>query len=135
MRSAFALTRYGGQRSRDDGSAEVGLPSEARSSAGQAHLRASRYGGHPSPAFMSEGWSGLRGSNPSDWLGKPGHYHYAKPAGRLILSGSDESENLVPLLLHQLGGEGLEIQAQHRLGVRAADVEMPVREFGRDAVH
>ena len=25
-------------------------------------------------------WSGLRESNPSDWLGKPGHYHYAKPA-------------------------------------------------------
>ena len=25
-------------------------------------------------------WSGLRGSNPSNWLGKPGHYHYAKPA-------------------------------------------------------
>ena len=24
--------------------------------------------------------SGLRESNPSDWLGKPGHYHYAKPA-------------------------------------------------------
>ena len=24
--------------------------------------------------------SGLRGSNPSNWLGKPGHYHYAKPA-------------------------------------------------------
>ncbi len=26
--------------------------------------------------------SGLRGSNPSNWLGKPGHYHYAKPARR-----------------------------------------------------
>src|SRR6516162_9469623 len=25
-------------------------------------------------------WSGLRGSNPSSWLGKPEHYHYAKPA-------------------------------------------------------
>ena len=25
-------------------------------------------------------WSGLRGSNPSNWLGKPEHYHYAKPA-------------------------------------------------------
>ena len=24
--------------------------------------------------------SGLRGSNPSSWLGKPEHYHYAKPA-------------------------------------------------------
>ena len=26
--------------------------------------------------------SGLRGSNPSSWLGKPEHYHYAKPASR-----------------------------------------------------
>jgi hypothetical protein len=27
------------------------------------------------------GWiSGLRESNPSSWLGKPEHYHYAKPA-------------------------------------------------------
>src|SRR3989441_6833645 len=25
-------------------------------------------------------WSGLRESNPSSWLGKPEHYHYAKPA-------------------------------------------------------
>src|SRR5690349_22199711 len=30
-------------------------------------------------------WSGLRGSNPSDWLGKPGHYHYAKPALRTLM--------------------------------------------------
>jgi hypothetical protein len=27
-----------------------------------------------------QNWSGLRGSNPSNWLGKPEHYHYAKPA-------------------------------------------------------
>ena len=33
-----------------------------------------------SAAFISEGWSGLRESNPSSWLGKPEHYHYAKPA-------------------------------------------------------
>ena len=26
--------------------------------------------------------SGLRESNPSSWLGKPEHYHYAKPARR-----------------------------------------------------
>ena len=31
-------------------------------------------------ASVSEGWSGLRESNPSSWLGKPEHYHYAKPA-------------------------------------------------------
>jgi hypothetical protein len=30
----------------------------------QAHLRASRYGGHPSPALMSEGWWTRRESNP-----------------------------------------------------------------------
>src|SRR3954451_17979387 len=29
-------------------------------------------------------WSGLRGSNPSNWLGKPGHYHYAKPASETL---------------------------------------------------
>ena len=53
----------------------------------RAHLRQG-YGGQPSPAFKSEGWrfksegwSGLRESNPSGWLGKPEHYHYAKPAG------------------------------------------------------
>jgi hypothetical protein len=34
----------------------------------------------------AEGWSGLRGSNPSNWLGKPGHYHYAKPAFIRILT-------------------------------------------------
>src|SRR6478672_8060895 len=38
-----------------------------------------RYSGH-ALASVSVGWSGLRGSNPSNWLGKPGHYHYAKPA-------------------------------------------------------
>ncbi len=36
----------------------------------------------PLACQASKGWSGLRESNPSDWLGKPGHYHYAKPAPR-----------------------------------------------------
>ena len=31
-------------------------------------------------------WSGLRESDPSSWLGKPEHYHYAKPARQRILS-------------------------------------------------
>jgi hypothetical protein len=31
-------------------------------------------------------FSGLRGSNPSSWLGKPEHYHYAKPASVDVLS-------------------------------------------------
>jgi hypothetical protein len=39
------------------------------------------------------GWSGLRESNPSSWLGKPEHYHYAKPA-RSSGSGAD----LTPVL-------------------------------------
>ncbi len=33
-----------------------GLPAVARSPGDEAHLRAKRYGGQPSPAFMSEGW-------------------------------------------------------------------------------
>ena len=35
-----------------------------------------------------QSWSGLRESNPSDWLGKPGHYHYAKPALSGVFGGS-----------------------------------------------
>src|SRR3954471_17115392 len=35
--------------------ARVGLPPEALGQLQTAHLRASRYGGHPSPAVMSEG--------------------------------------------------------------------------------
>ena len=35
-------------------------------------------------AQASEGWSGVRESNPPSWLGKPEHYHYANPAkGRI----------------------------------------------------
>jgi hypothetical protein len=35
----------------------------------------------PRPApWIARSWSGLRESNPSSWLGKPEHYHYAKPA-------------------------------------------------------
>ncbi len=34
-------------------------------------------------------WSGLRESNPSSWLGKPEHYHYAKPAGSGDFSRSE----------------------------------------------
>ena len=46
-----------------------------------------RYGGTPfARSRERERWSGLRGSNPSNWLGKPGHYHYAKPARRTMLA-------------------------------------------------
>ena len=41
----------------------TGLPAVARSQAGEAHLPASRYGGHPPPVFMSEGWWALVDSN------------------------------------------------------------------------
>jgi len=45
------------------------LPSVARSESGQAHLRALRYGGHPSPALMSAGWWTVASWNPLiDWL-------------------------------------------------------------------
>jgi hypothetical protein len=52
--------------------------------------------------------SGLRGSNPSNWLGKPGHYHYAKPAitsdrislrahgSRLMVAQADAGLSLKP---------------------------------------
>src|SRR5262245_55594001 len=36
-------------------------------------------------------------------------------------------ENLIALGGHQLGGDGLEIQTNQRLGVRAAHVEVPIR--------
>jgi hypothetical protein len=39
-------------------------------------------------------WSGLRESNPSSWLGKPEHYHYAKPADGVILAGFGEFEEV-----------------------------------------
>lgn len=50
-------------------------------SAGQRQPR-TLHGLHASCVNRLNGkeWSGLRESNPSDWLGKPGHYHYAKPA-------------------------------------------------------
>lgn len=34
----------------------------------------------PAEVQASEGWSGVRESNPPSWLGKPEHYHYANPA-------------------------------------------------------
>ena len=41
----------------------------------------------------SSEWSGVRESNPPSWLGKPEHYHYAKPArvtGRLYHAAQEE---------------------------------------------
>ena len=38
-----------------------------------------------SVSFLALDWSGLRESNPSQRLGKPTHYHYAKPAQAFAL--------------------------------------------------
>ena len=40
-----------------------------------------------------------------------------------------QPEHFVPLLFHELRGQRLQIEADHRLRVRAADVEMPVGEL------
>src|SRR6266516_2667068 len=47
---------------------------------------------------------------------------------------SDQVEYLVALAFHQLLRARLEVQAQQRLGVRRADVEVPVVRVDRDAV-
>src|SRR5829696_5070204 len=49
-------------------------------------------------------------------------------------SSTDDVEHLVPLLLHQLLRTGLEIEAQERLRVRRADVEVPVVRVDGDPV-
>ena len=49
-------------------------------------------------------------------------------------SRSDEREDLVPLLLHEFARHRLQVQPQHRFGVRRAHVEVPVGKFGGDAV-
>src|SRR5215831_15865863 len=90
----------------------------------------------------SEGWSGLRESNPSSWLGKPEHYHYATPAradqanrSGLRLqnqaglpppptSGSDIPQHLIATLLHDRVRHAFQVQTDEWLGVRGAHVEM-----------
>src|SRR5262245_22533572 len=50
-------------------------------------------------------------------------------------SPTNQRQDLVPLRLHVLAGyERLEVEAKQRLGVRGADVEVPVRVVDRDAV-
>src|SRR3954449_8206789 len=63
----------------------------------------------------------------------------AAPGGAMNLSWrcstTDDAEHLVAPALHVLGGEErLEREAQQRLGVRRAHVEMPVVVVDRDAV-
>jgi len=41
----------------------------------EAHLRATRYGGHPSPVIMSEGWWRRRESNPRPKARRRGTLH------------------------------------------------------------
>src|SRR4029079_5867905 len=51
-----------------------------------------------------------------------------------LQSGSDQVEHLVPPALHQALVEGLEVEAKEWLGVRGANVEVPVVEVDRDTV-
>ena len=62
-----------------------------------------RYGAIVFRLNRGEKLSGLRGSNPSNWLGKPGHYHYAKPAygSEIVAHGSEQV---------QVQGAGFQVQ-------------------------
>src|SRR5258707_532766 len=48
--------------------------------------------------------------------------------------GADECEHLVALCLHQLLRARLQVEAEQRLGVRGADVQMPVGGLDREPV-
>ena len=92
MASTFAATAD--SRAADDGRStraaayaqntrevRTSVASEPRERSEPAKRRARERVGSPrgeAPRLKLD--SGLRGSNPSNWLGKPGHYHYAKPA-------------------------------------------------------
>src|SRR5262245_45892541 len=97
--------------------------------------------------------SGLRGSNPSSWLGKPEHYHYAKPARwvrlkadttyvsrsvrlqpDVMLSRPNEAEHFVALFCHQRFRRRLQIQSQQGLGIRRPHVEVPIGILHGNAV-
>ena len=99
--SAFALPRYGGQVAfitsaqklpatiRRTATLHQSSRSERAKRVSHAERSGDRRGPRERPCKGSGGEaprprldSGLRGSNPSNWLGKPGHYHYAKPARR-----------------------------------------------------
>jgi hypothetical protein len=82
-------------------------------------------------------WSGRRGSNPCNQLGKLTHYHCVTPAtccpsklhdlwrlwkSRFAVcvsrrSGADQRQHLVAFLCHLLRRRGLEVQPEQRLGV------------------
>ena len=49
-------------------------------------------------------------------------------------SAADAGEKLVAFANHHVAGSGLDVEADERLGVGAADVEPPVRVLHRDAV-
>src|SRR5262245_34405686 len=65
--------------------AKGGLPPEALELRRTAHRRSpdllASYGGHPSRAFQSEGWSGKRDSNPRlrPWQGRTLPLSYSRP--------------------------------------------------------
>src|SRR5689334_751965 len=50
-------------------------------------------------------------------------------------SPADNSQHFVALLLHQCSRLRLEVQAQQRLGIRRADVEVPVGVIDRHTIH
>src|ERR1043166_2959197 len=65
---------------------------------------------------QKSGWSGLRESNPSSWLGKPEHYHYAKPAcGGKIASARRRSSALAADALPAFRALGCPPPSLHRL--------------------
>ena len=61
-------------------------------------------------------------------------YGRADVGGRHPRHALDELEHLVAPRVHRVGVERLEVQAQQRLGVRRAHVEVPVGELERDPV-
>ena len=58
----------------------------------------------------------------------------APPSSSSTSGAGDDGEGLVPLALHERGVEGLEVEAEERLGVRGTYVQVPVVGGDRDAV-
>src|SRR4051794_825077 len=95
----------------------------------------SRSGGSPWPSTSA---NGLSSSNAADSPWRTSRMRAAPGGGAKRIwrySATDEREDLVAPLLHvRHRDERLETQPQQRLGVRRADVEVPVVVVDRDAV-
>src|SRR6185436_1309881 len=63
-----------------------------------------------------------------------GRTRAASATPRVALSASDEGQDLVAVPLHLRRGVGFEVEAEQRLGVAGADVEVPVVVVHRDPV-